>query len=168
MDLQRFKDKMQTEDALPLNILLDEAQNVVHKNGSMEVDAARELMQDIVDKFGIVKMISKDLRTGEMPVDDNPVKLTYNKVICIEELTELATAIIDYESYCSESDTDETVREHHEKLLNQKFAKGNQIRIIPDTHAGKGCVIGTTITITDKVVPNLVGVDIGCGMLAIK
>lgn len=44
MDLQRFKDKMQTEDALPLNILLDEAQNVVHKNGSMEVDAARELM----------------------------------------------------------------------------------------------------------------------------
>ena len=113
MDLQRFKDKMQTEDALPLNILLDEAQNVVHKNGSMEVDAARELMQDIVDKFGIVKMISKDLRTGEMPVDDNPVKLTYNKVICIEELTELATAIIDYESYCSESDTDETVREHH-------------------------------------------------------
>lgn len=48
MDLQRFKDKMQTEDALPLNILLDEAQNVVHKNGSMEVDAARELMQDVV------------------------------------------------------------------------------------------------------------------------
>lgn len=47
--MQRFKDKMygQTEDALPLNILLDEAQNVVHKNGSMEVDAARELMQDL-------------------------------------------------------------------------------------------------------------------------
>lgn len=55
MDLQRFKDKIQTEGALPLNILLDEAQNVVHKNGSMEVDAARELMQDMVDKFGIVK-----------------------------------------------------------------------------------------------------------------
>lgn len=53
-------------------------------------------------------------------------------------------------------------------LLNQKFVKDNQIRIMPDTHAGKGCVIGTTITITDKVVPNLVGVDIGCGMLAIK
>lgn len=122
MDLQKFKNKMQTEGALPLNILLDEAQSVVHKNGSMEVDAARELMQDIVDKFGIVKMISKDLRTGEMPVDDNPVKLTYNKVICIEELTKLATAIIDYESYRSESDTDETVREHHEKLINKKYA----------------------------------------------
>lgn len=122
MDLQRFKDKMQTEDALPLNILLDEAQNVVHKNGSMEVDAARELMQDVVDELGMVKMISKDLRTGEMPVDDNPVKLTYNKVICIEKLTELATAIIDYESYCSGSDADETVREHHEKLINKKYA----------------------------------------------
>lgn len=53
-------------------------------------------------------------------------------------------------------------------LLNQEFVKNNQIRIMPDTHAGKGCVIGTTITITDKIVPNLVGVDIGCGMLAIK
>lgn len=53
-------------------------------------------------------------------------------------------------------------------LLNQEFVKDSQIRIMPDTHAGKGCVIGTTITITDKIVPNLVGVDIGCGMLAIK
>lgn len=122
MDLQKFKNKMQTEGALPLNILLDEAQSVVHKNGSMEVDAAGEFMQDIEDKLGITKMICKDLRTGEMPVDDNPVKLTYNKVICIEELTKLATAIIDYESYCSESDTDETVREHHEKLINKKYA----------------------------------------------
>ena len=47
-------------------------------------------------------------------------------------------------------------------LLNQEFVSGGQIRIMPDTHAGKGCVIGTTMTITDKVVPNLVGVDIGC------
>lgn len=121
MDLQKFKNKMQTEDALPLNILLDEAQSV-HKNGSMEVDAAGEFMQDIEDKLGITKMICKDLRTGEIPVDDNPVKLTYNKVICIEELTELATAIIDYESYCSGSDTDETVREHNKKLIDKKYA----------------------------------------------
>lgn len=53
-------------------------------------------------------------------------------------------------------------------LLNQEFAKDNTIRIMPDTHAGKGCVIGTTMTINNKIVPNLVGVDIGCGMLAIK
>lgn len=49
-------------------------------------------------------------------------------------------------------------------LLNQEFVRGSQIRIMPDTHAGAGCTIGTTMTITDKVVPNLVGVDIGCGM----
>ena len=53
-------------------------------------------------------------------------------------------------------------------LLNQEFIKDNKIRIMPDTHAGAGCVIGTTMTIADKIVPNLVGVDIGCGMLAIK
>lgn len=122
MDLQKFKDKMQTENALPLNILLDEAVQCVHKNGSAEVDAAEELMQNIVDKLGMVKMISKNLRTGEMPIDDNPVKLTYNKVICIEELTEFATAIIDYENCCSGSDANETVREHNEKLIDKKYA----------------------------------------------
>lgn len=49
-------------------------------------------------------------------------------------------------------------------LLNQEFTQGSQIRVMPDTHAGAGCTIGTTMTIEDKVVPNLVGVDIGCGM----
>lgn len=53
-------------------------------------------------------------------------------------------------------------------LLNQKSVEDSRIRIMPDTHAGAGCVIGTTMTLKDKVVPNLVGVDIGCGMLAIK
>ena len=53
-------------------------------------------------------------------------------------------------------------------LLNQEFIKDNTIRIMPDTHAGAGCVIGTTMTLTDKVIPNLVGVDIGCGMLSVK
>ena len=52
-------------------------------------------------------------------------------------------------------------------LLNQEFVSGSQIRIMPDTHAGAGCTIGTTMTISDKVVPNLVGVDIGCGMEAV-
>lgn len=53
-------------------------------------------------------------------------------------------------------------------LLNQKSVEGSQIRIMPDTHAGAGAVIGTTMTLHDKVIPNLVGVDIGCGMLAVK
>ena len=45
---------------------------------------------------------------------------------------------------------------------------GDQIRIMPDVHAGKGCTIGTTMTITDKAVPNIVGVDIGCGMYTVE
>lgn len=53
-------------------------------------------------------------------------------------------------------------------MLNEPFSAGSKIRIMPDTHAGKGSVVGTTMTITDKVVPNLVGVDIGCGMLCTK
>lgn len=53
-------------------------------------------------------------------------------------------------------------------LLNQEFAAGSKIRLMPDVHAGAGCTIGTTMTITDKIVPNLVGVDIGCGMETVK
>lgn len=49
-------------------------------------------------------------------------------------------------------------------LCNQEFITGSKIRIMPDVHSGAGCTIGTTMTITDKVIPNLVGVDIGCGM----
>ena len=44
------------------------------------------------------------------------------------------------------------------ELLNQPFAEEAHIRIMPDVHAGAGCVIGTTMTIKDKIVPNLVGV----------
>jgi len=51
-----------------------------------------------------------------------------------------------------------------EHLLDQEFMANSKIRVMPDAHAGMGCTIGTTMTITDKVVPNLVGVDIGCGM----
>lgn len=53
-------------------------------------------------------------------------------------------------------------------LINQPCTEGSRIRIMPDCHAGAGCVIGTTMTIADKVIPNLVGVDIGCGMLATR
>lgn len=49
-------------------------------------------------------------------------------------------------------------------LLDQEFVSGSRIRMMPDIHAGAGCTIGTTMTITDQAVPNLVGVDIGCGM----
>ena len=49
----------------------------------------------------------------------------------------------------------------------EEFA-GCKIRIMPDVHAGFGCTIGTTMTITDKVVPGMVGVDIGCGMETVR
>lgn len=53
-------------------------------------------------------------------------------------------------------------------LCNSEAFRDSQIRIMPDCHAGIGCVIGTTMTLVDKVTPNIVGIDIGCGMLAIK
>ena len=53
-------------------------------------------------------------------------------------------------------------------LCDQEFVEGSKIRMMPDIHAGAGCTIGTTMTITDKVCPNLVGVDIGCGMHVTK
>lgn len=53
-------------------------------------------------------------------------------------------------------------------LCNQPVSKGAKIRIMPDVHAGAGCTIGTTMTVTDKAIPNLVGVDIGCGMETVK
>lgn len=62
---------------------------------------------------------------------------------------------------------DEAVRQIRD-VLDSPAAEGSKIRIMPDAHAGKGCVIGTTMTLTDKVVPNLVGVDIGCGMYTVR
>lgn len=54
------------------------------------------------------------------------------------------------------------------RMCDYEFTEGSNIRIMPDVHAGKGCTIGTTMTVTDKAVPNIVGVDIGCGMYAVK
>ena len=53
-------------------------------------------------------------------------------------------------------------------FCSQPMSEGAQIRIMPDVHAGAGCTVGTTMTITDKVIPNLVGVDIGCGMETVR
>ena len=59
---------------------------------------------------------------------------------------------------------DEKSLQQIQTLCNQEFTSGTKIRLMPDVHAGAGCTIGTTMTIKDKIVPNLVGVDIGCGM----
>ena len=54
------------------------------------------------------------------------------------------------------------------RMCDYEFTEGSQIRIMPDVHAGKSCTIGTTMTIKDKAVPNIVGVDIGCGMYTVS
>lgn len=54
------------------------------------------------------------------------------------------------------------------RMCDYDFTENSRIRIMPDVHAGKGCTIGTTMTVTDKVVPNIVGVDIGCGMYTVN
>ena len=55
-----------------------------------------------------------------------------------------------------------------ERVCNEEAFAGSKIRIMPDVHAGKGCTIGTTMTIIDKIVPGMVGVDIGCGMETVR
>lgn len=54
------------------------------------------------------------------------------------------------------------------RMCDYALSEGTKIRIMPDVHAGKGCTIGTTMTIVDKVCPNIVGVDLGCGMYTVK
>lgn len=53
------------------------------------------------------------------------------------------------------------------RMCDHEFTAGSRIRIMPDVHAGTGCTIGTTMTVVDKAVPNIVGVDIGCGMYTV-
>lgn len=54
------------------------------------------------------------------------------------------------------------------RMCDYPMTEGAKIRVMPDVHAGKGCTIGTTMTIKDKAVPNVVGVDIGCGMYTVN
>ena len=62
---------------------------------------------------------------------------------------------------------DEKAVEQIQTLCNQEFTKDAKIRIMPDAHAGVGCVIGFTANLGELVIPNIVGVDIGCGMLTV-
>ncbi len=69
---------------------------------------------------------------------------------------------------CYTDTLEPTAFEQIESVCNEEAFANSKIRIMPDVHAGKGCTIGTTMTITDKVVPNMVGVDIGCGMYTVS
>ena len=58
--------------------------------------------------------------------------------------------------------------EQIQRMCDYGLTEGSKIRIMPDVHAGKGCTVGTTMTVKDKACPNIVGVDIGCGMYTVK
>lgn len=63
---------------------------------------------------------------------------------------------------------EDTALDQIQTLCNQSFTKDCKIRIMPDVHAGMGCVIGFTADLGERVIPNIVGVDIGCGMLCVE
>lgn len=69
---------------------------------------------------------------------------------------------------CYTSELEDAAYIQIESVCNEEAFANSKIRIMPDVHAGKGCTIGTTMTIADKVVPNMVGVDIGCGMYTVN
>ena len=69
---------------------------------------------------------------------------------------------------CYTSQLEQTAGEQIRAVCDQPAFADSKIRIMPDVHAGKGCTIGTTMTITDKIVPGMVGVDIGCGMETVR
>ena len=69
---------------------------------------------------------------------------------------------------CYASVIEEEAIEQIRRMCDYEFTAGSKVRIMPDVHAGKGCTIGTTMTVIDKAVPNVVGVDIGCGMYTVN
>ena len=68
---------------------------------------------------------------------------------------------------CFASTIEDGAREQIKTVCDTEAFADCKIRIMPDVHAGKGCTIGTTMTVTDKIVPSMVGVDIGCGMYTV-
>ena len=69
---------------------------------------------------------------------------------------------------CYAGTVEDEVIEQIRRMCDYELTRGSRVRIMPDVHAGKGCTIGTTMTIRDRACPNIVGVDIGCGMLTVK
>ena len=69
---------------------------------------------------------------------------------------------------CYANVIEEEAIEQIRRMCDYEFTAGSRIRIMPDVHAGAGCTIGTTMTVVDKAVPNVVGVDIGCGMYTVN
>ncbi len=86
----------------------------------------------------------------------------FRRIAMIEIKGQVNTAI------CFAKVIEDEAIEQIRRMCDYEFTEGSQIRIMPDVHAGKGCTIGTTMTVKDKAVPNIVGVDIGCGMYTVN
>lgn len=95
-----------------------------------------------------VKLIRKSRKEKKMNVLE--IKGNVNTALCYAKVVE-----------------DEAI-EQIKRMCDYAMSEGSKIRIMPDVHAGKGCTIGTTMAIIDKAVPNVVGVDIGCGMYTVN
>lgn len=115
---------------------------VLLQNGKYAVCCRSIILYCITDTYG-----ETDLRKDMM--DAIEIKGKVNTAICYAKMVE--------------DDAIEQIR----RMCDYSMTEGSKIRIMPDVHAGKGCTIGTTMTISDKVVPNVVGVDLGCGMLTV-
>ena len=69
---------------------------------------------------------------------------------------------------CFATTVEEGARDQIKEVCDTEAFASSKIRIMPDVHAGKGCTIGTTMKVTDKIVPSMVGVDLGCGMYTVS
>ena len=100
-------------------------------------------------------------QTYEDVVTDMLMVISVPKKNMFEIVGKVNTAI------CYAKVVEEEAIEQIRRMCDYEFTAGSRIRIMPDVHAGKGCTIGTTMTVHDKAVPNIVGVDIGCGMYTV-
>ena len=101
--------------------------------------------------------------TGGLRNDSNDQKILNKKETEMFEIKGKVNTAICYATVV-EDEAIEQIR----RMCDYDLTEGSRIRIMPDVHAGKGCTIGTTMTIIDRAVPNIVGVDIGCGMYTVN
>ena len=121
--------------------------------------------------FCICSQVVKTADCNSVSVGSNPticfvqcifIDLKKGKNTMLEIKGKVNTAI------CYASVIEEEAIEQIRRMCDYEFTAGSKVRIMPDVHAGKGCTIGTTMTVIDKAVPNVVGVDIGCGMYTVN
>ena len=92
--------------------------------------------------------------------------IEYNLSVC--KVTDISDIDLSSDFFFIGKTDESYIIEQIRRMCDYAMTEGSKIRIMPDVHAGKGCTIGTTMTITDKAVPNVVGADIGCGMYTVN